>query len=685
MKNILIGLTGVMAVFLISGCQTGANETVSVSGLDLQNMDTTVNPADDFFRYVNGGWLDKTEIPEDRSRWGSFDELRKNTSQNVLTVLEEAMQSDKYNKTTDQGKAVLFYQTAMDTVYLNELGIEPLQPELERINQIASLGDLKKYLTESAPLQNRYFFSFGVTPDLNNSNYNAAFMGSGNLGLPERDYYVEEDEHTLYIQDEYKKHIARMLGFLGIEEAEAKAKAEAIFELEKQMAEQQLTKEERRNPIILNNPKSVAEISEMMPAIDWKNHFKEIGAEKADTVIVADLNYLKSLMDILKEENLPVLKDYLTWTLFNESASFLSTEIDRANFDFYGKTLNGTPAMRERWERVIDQANGSIGEAIGKLYTDKYFPPEAKATAEEMVNNIKEAFHDRILNLDWMSDSTKEKALKKLEAFKVKIGYPDKWKDYSKLKITGKEEGGSHFTNIVNVTEWNWKEDLAKIGEPVDKSEWFMAPQIVNAYYSPLYNEIVFPAAILQPPFYNYKADPAVNYGGIGAVIGHEISHGFDDQGSRFDAEGNVKNWWTDEDRTRFEERTQKLVEQFNGYEPIEGVFVNGAFTLGENIGDLGGVNVAFDGLQRHLKAHGDPGLIDGYTQNQRFFISWGTIWRTKYRDEALKTQITTDPHSPGMYRAIGPLVNVDAFYDAFDVTEEHKMYKPKAERVFIW
>ncbi|MGK7395919.1 MAG: M13 family metallopeptidase [Candidatus Cyclobacteriaceae bacterium M3_2C_046] len=682
--NLIYFITGLLVV-AFSACQSGNQEKEMVSGLDLSNMDTTVAPADDFYRFVNGGWMEKVEMPADRGRWGSFDELRKATSEKVLAVLEEAIQSGKYDASTDQAKAALFYQTAMDTTYLDQVGMEPLYNELSEIDNIEDLKDLEHYLIKSASWQNSYLFGFGVDADLNNSSYNAAFLGSGALGLPERDYYTKDDEDTKNIQEEYKKHIARMFGFMEVEQEEAAELAQEIFQLEARMAQAMLTKEDRRNPLLMNNPRSVAELNEIVPAIDWRGYFTGIGAAQVDTVIVTDINYVKSLASLLKEENLPVIKDYLKWTLLNASASYLTTDLDQANFEFYGKVLRGTPAQRERWERVLDQANWSIGEAIGKLYTDKYFPPEAKASAEEMVSNILAAFGDRIKDLDWMTDDTKEKALHKLSTFKVKIGYPDQWKDYGDLEIEGKDEGGSYLGNIINITEWNWDRDLAKIGKPVDKTEWLMAPQVVNAYYNPLYNEIVFPAAILQPPFYNYQADPAVNYGGIGAVIGHEVSHGFDDQGSRFDADGNLKNWWTDQDRTNFEERTKLLISQYDNYEVLEGVNVNGTFTLGENIGDLGGVNVAYDGLKRHLKEHGDPGLIDGYNQDQRFFLSWGTIWRTKYRDETLKNQINTDPHSPGMIRAIGPLENVAAFYEAFNVNENSDMFKPASERIYIW
>ena len=630
------------AIIIATSCENmKKDKPAEIPGIDLANMDTTANPADDFFRYVNGGWLDKTEVPSDRGRWGSFDELRKETTQKVLSVLETAIESGKYEIGTDQAKAALFYQVAMDTAYLDQLGVKPIESEIQKINKITDLEQLKVYLIEAAPLQDNLFFGFGVGSNPNNSDINAAFLGPGSLGLPERDYYLRDDEDAKNIQQEYKKHIVRMYRF--ISENDASEVANDIYELEKLMAQERMSKEERRNPLKRNNPRSVEQLNELAGTIEWDSFFTGIGADKLDTVIVTDINYFSNLNTVLTADNLPVLKEYLKWTTLRNAANYLSTDIVKANFEFYGKVLQGTEEMKPRYERVLDIANWIIGEAIGKLYVDTHFPPEAKATALEMVNNIKIAFGERIKALDWMSEPTKEKALQKLTAFKVKIGYPDEWKDYSQMEIKGKEAGGSYYGNMVNASLWNWKQDLAKIGKPVDKSEWFMAPQVVNAYYNPAYNEIVFPAAILQPPFYNYKADPAVNYGGIGAVIGHEMSHGFDDQGSRYDANGNLTNWWTEEDRIRFEERSKKLVAQFDEYEPLEGVNVNGTFTLGENIGDLGGVNVAYDGLQRHIAEHGDPGTINGYNQDQRFFISWSTIWRTKYRDEALKNQIDTD------------------------------------------
>jgi putative endopeptidase len=687
MKDWIILSSFIMTLTILTACQTsntGSGEEI-VPGVELQYMDTTVHPGDDFFRYVNGGWLDAYEIPDDRSRWGSFDELNKSTSSRVLEVLQEAIKSGKYTGNSDQAKAALFFDTAMDSLYLDQAGIKPILPELEKIQALGSLREVVDYIINTASFQTSHFFGFYVSPDPNNSDINAAFLRNGSLGLPERDYYTNTDEHTLKIQEEYKKHIARMFGIIGTNPETAGSMAENIFEIEKQMASAQMTREQRRNPMLRNNPRSISQLNMMMPVLDWGEYIKRIGANHVDTIIVTDVNYFNNLTNVLKEQNLKVIREYMSWVLLNRSASYLTTELETASFDFYGKTLRGTPAMLPRWERVLSVANAAVGEAIGKLYTEKYFPPQAKAAAQEMVDNIIVAFGERIKNLEWMTDPTKEKALEKLSTFNVKIGYPDEWKDYSLMVVKGKEDGGNYLENVMNASKWRWNEDLAKIGKPVDKNEWFMSPQTVNAYYNPLFNEIVFPAAILQPPFYNYRADAAVNYGGIGAVIGHEISHGFDDQGSQYDAKGNLKNWWTEEDRRRFNERSKLLVDQFNEYEPLEGVRINGTISLGENIGDLGGVNVAYDGLQLHLRKNGDPGLIDGFTQDQRFFISWGTIWRTKMRDEALRTHLATAPHSPGMFRAFAPLLNIDSFYEAFGITEEQKLYIPKEERILIW
>lgn len=657
----------------------------SSTALDFSLMDRSVNPADDFFRFVNGKWLDQTAIPEDRERWGSFDELRKNTDANTLKVLEQAIASGLYPRDTDQGKAALFFQTAMAVDKIDADGLRPIQGMLDQIDQVRNRDDLVQVLTQLKWSGAGPFVDFGISPDLKNSTIYSVSIGTADLGLPERDYYTKEDSASVSLRNDYQKHVTRMLGFLGQAPEQAEAASSRILELETRMAESLMTKEERRNPYSRYHPMTMSELTNLVPAFDWNTYFQSFDLHDLDTFIVSQPAYLERLNEILLDDQVETWKDYLRWTILNGSAAFLTTTLSEANFEFYGKRLRGLQTMRPREERVLGMVNQTIGEAVGKLYVDAYFPPEAKDKALDMVTNIMEAFHDRILALDWMSDITKEKAIAKLGTFTVKIGYPDQWKDYANLSVKGYDEGCSYLENLMMATRWNLKDDLNKLGKEVDRSEWFMSPQTVNAYYNPLYNEIVFPAAILQPPFYNYLADEAVNYGGIGAVIGHEMSHGFDDQGSQFDELGNLNNWWTDDDREQFTERNRKLIEQFNAFEPLPGVKVNGAFTLGENIGDLGGVNVAYSGLQKFYSKHGRPDLIDGFTGEQRFFLSWATIWRTKIRDEALKTQIATDPHAPGQYRAIGPLVNMPEFYRAFDVSQKNLLYRDENSRVRIW
>lgn len=673
-----------MAMVILMNCQSAQKTAESETpGIDLSMMDTTVSPKEDFFRYVNGAWLAQVDMPADRGRWGSFDELRKRTSNQVLRLLESSALED-FKEGSDQYKAFVFYQTAMDTQHANELGTQPIQPFLDQIEDIESMADLQGFIEDMEPLGLRAFIGFGVSPDLRNSQEYATYLSNGALGLPDRDYYVKDDEESQRIRGEYQDHVERMLQFLDYTEEQAVSAAERILAFETAMAEPRMDKVQRRNPLLRYNKRSVDQLEEMMPEFDWSSYFTNIGVEDIDTIIVSEPKYIESLSSTLSDFSVADWKHYLKWTVLDASATLLSQEIDKANFEFFGKKLRGTEAQRPRWERIIDVTNATLGEALGKLYVDEYFPKEAKTTAKEMVDNILKAFEKRIDNLEWMTDSTKMKAQEKLNSFTVKVGYPDKWKDYSDLVVQTAEEG-SYAQNMINVRKYLHNRDLNRIGEEVDDTEWFMPPQMVNAYYNPLQNEIVFPAAILQPPFYNYKADPAVNYGGIGAVIGHEISHGFDDQGSRFDAEGNMNNWWTERDREQFEALHQKLIDQFDSYEPLEGVNVNGAYTLGENIGDLGGINAAYDALQIHLEEHGNPGKIDGYTQEQRFFLSWGTIWRIKYRDETLKTLIKTDPHSPGMYRAIGPLSNFEPFYDAFGIEEGDETYRADSIRVEIW
>jgi putative endopeptidase len=430
---------------------------------------------------------------------------------------------------------------------------------------------------------------------------------------------------------------------------------------------------------------SVADLQKLTPAVNWNAYITGVGISNLDSLIVSQPKYMTALQTIFTENKVDDWKAYLRWTLINKSTGVLTSEIELASWEFYSKTLQGAIKQRPREERALQVVNGTVGEALGKLYVEKKFPAEAKEKASKMIKNIFLAFENRINNLPWMTPETRKGAIDKLRKSTVKIGYPDKWKDYSKLVLKSKEEGGSYFENMKNVASWGFEENIADLNKPVDKTRWGMSPQTVNAYYNPSYNEIVFPAAILQPPFYDYKADEAVNYGGIGAVIGHEISHGFDDSGSRYNSDGNLVNWWTEDDLKQFTGLGGSLAAQYSALEPLPGTFVDGKFTLGENIGDLGGINAAYDGLQIYLKENGNPGLIDGYTPEQRLFISWATIWRSKMRDEAIKNQVKTDPHSPGMYRAYVPLLNVDSFYQAFDIKESDKLFLKPEERVKIW
>ncbi len=666
-------------------CKQEPKETAEVEkipGIVLENMDTTVSPKDDFYNYVNGNWMKNTEIPEDRTRWGGFSVLRKSTDADVLQILADAKESGKYDASTDQAKALAIYDSKLDTTARDAAGIKPLQPALDAIAGITNLNDLQTVLA-TVPGVNSPFFGVSVFADLNNSAMNAVYMGPAGLGLPERDYYLEDDDKSKEIREEYKKHIVRMLQMLGDSEEVATAASEKILALETQLAEPRLNKVERRDLRNLNNPKTIAEADAMLSAIDLKKMIKDVGATKPfDTLFVTQLKYTDVLDKFFKNTPIEDLKTLMRWDTFNSAAGRLSTEIETANWEFYSKYLRGAEKQRPADERALATVNGTVGEALGQLYVDAKFPPEAKVKAKTMIENIIDAYKGRIQKLDWMGDSTKLKAIEKLDKFTVKIAYPDKWEDYSAMAVSADK---TYFDNMAAVDKWRQDDNFADIGEPVDKSAWGMSPQTVNAYFNPLNNEIVFPAAILQPPFYNYTADDAVNYGGIGAVIGHEISHAFDDSGSRFDSDGNLKNWWTDEDLAAFTERGGALASQYDSVEVLPEVFVNGKFTLGENIGDLGGVLGAYDGLQKHFAENGRPENIDGFTPEQRFFMSWATVWRTKIRDEALRTQIKTDPHSPGHTRAIQPLLNVQAFYDAFDIKEGDKMFLSPEERVQIW
>ena len=668
-------------LLLFNSCQNSKTENEKIPGIILENMDTSVDPKDDFYNYVNGNWMKTNTIPDDESRWGGFGVLRKTTRQDVLEIIKTAQINDNYKEGSDQKKALLIFETKLDTIARNKAGIKPIQHLLDAIEGITNIDELQTvYATItgiSAP-----FAGIGANPDLNDSSVNTAWVFPGGLGL-QRDYYIDQDDKTKDIRKDYLKHVSKMFQFIGYNATDADNAAILVLDLETKLAEPRLDKVQSRDIRNFNNPMTIDELESLTPSMNWNKLVLDLGIKKSlDQVLVMQPKYMEELNNVLENTSINDLKTLMKWSTIDNSANYLTTEIEKTNWDFYSKRLYGSKAQRPAEERALGTVNSSVGEAIGQLYVDAKFPPEAKLKAEKMIANVIEAFQIRIQNLDWMSEITKTKAIEKLDKFTVKIAYPDKWKDYSELEIN---KGNSFAENMFAVSKWNFNQNISEIGKPVDKSEWGMSPQTVNAYFNPLNNEIVFPAAILQPPFYNYTADEAVNYGGIGAVIGHEISHAFDDSGARFDGDGNVNNWWTESDLKEFEKRGNALAEQYSSLEVLDGVFINGKFTLGENIGDLGGVLGAYDGLQLHIKENGRPEPIDGFSAEERFFMSWATVWRTLIREDALRSQITTDPHSPGYNRATQPLKNVDAFYEVFGVKEGDNMYIAPENRVRIW
>lgn len=638
-------------------------------------MDVSVRPQDDFYNYVNGNWMKTTEIPSDKARWGSFDELRENTDIAALNILKSSLNST-FEKGSDGQKIADLYKSYVDFATRNKIGIAPIQNRLNEIDKIKTVKELEAYFAKYGKEGANPFYGGYVSAHMKNSNNNAVYLGGGSLGLG-RTYYQKVDDKNTETLGDYAQYISTL--YNKIDPSTKDLKGPKVVAFEKNIASYLKTVEESRDAQKRYNPVAVSDLNKMVKNVDVAKFLKGVGFT-ADTVIIGELKYYQNLDKIINQKNIPAIKEYLKFQLMNSATSYLTEELDELSFDFYGRKLRGQKEQRSLDKRGLEFVNGSAGELLGKLYVKEYFPAEAKATCEELVGYLRKSFAQHIQDLEWMSPETKVKALEKLSKFNVKIGYPDKWKDYSDLEV-----GNSLYDNIRNINKWAFEKNIAKQGKPVDKSEWGMTPQTVNAYYSPLYNEIVFPAAILQAPFYDYRADAAVNFGGIGAVIGHELSHGFDDSGSQYDGDGNLNNWWKEEDKAKFEKAADALVAQFESYEPVPGVRVNGRFTLGENIGDLGGSSVAFDALKMYLNDKGNPGIIDGFTPEQRFFLSWATIWRTKTTDEFVVNQVKTDPHSPAQYRAFGPIINLDAFHEAFGTKEGDKLYVPKAERIIIW
>jgi putative endopeptidase len=648
-----------------------------VSGIDIDAMDKSVRPGDDFFMFMNGAWIEETEIPADKSSYGGFTVLRDESTENVKAIIEESATGD-FAKGSDEQKVGDLYKSYMDMETRNAKGISPLQPELDRIDAIENYDDLAAYF--GAVVRRGLDAPFGVFQfaDLKIPTHYGVYAGQSGLGLPDREFYFNEDDKSVEIRTEYVAQIEKMFDLAGFDDGAGAA--QTIMALETRLAGQQMLKEDTRKWDVNYNKVALEDLSGVMPNFNWDLYLAETQISDVDGLIVITTDYLEALDGIILDTDLDTWKTYFKWVALNNTANRLTAELDAQNFAFYGTTLSGTEEQEASWKRATAAVNASLGEVVGKVYVDRHFPPEAKERMLELVGNLVRAYEKSINELEWMTDETKAQALDKLSKFKPKVGYPDVWQDYSALNI----EVDDYFGNMQRTALVDFERDANRRGDVVDRSEWGMTPQTVNAYYNPPLNEIVFPAAILQPPFFNLDADDAVNYGAIGAVIGHEIGHGFDDSGSRFDGDGVLRNWWTDEDRAEFEKRTDRLVAQYAAFAPFDDLNVNGEFTLGENIGDLGGITIGLLAYKMSLNGE-EPPVIDGFTGVQRVFLGYAQVWRNKYRDDALRNLIQTNPHAPSMYRSNGAVRNVPEWYEAFEIGEDDELYVAPEERVKIW
>lgn len=647
------------------------------SGVELENMDKSVRAQDDFYYHMNGQWLETTEIPGDKSNYGSFTQLFDESQKAMKVVLEKAAANKSAEAGSDEAKLAAFYNSYMDEAKREALGITPLQGTFDSVDALTNKSELVALMAELRTKGGSVPFGWYVNNDAKNSSENALYIYQSGLGLPDRDYYLKDDEKFTTIRGQYQTYISEVLTRAGVKDADTAA--ENIVALETNIAEAQWSRVESRNATKAYNKMSVADASKLTGDFDLEAYFKASGVN-TEELIVRQPSYFEKFANIYNDTDLATWQNYLKFHFVSNYAGLLDKDLVDLNFDFYSTTLRGVEEQAPLWKKTVDASNSVLGEILGKVYVKENFPPEAKARMEELVDNVIKGYGVAIKNLEWMSPETKVAAQQKLDKFTPKIGYPDNWKDYSALEIKADDLVG----NYIRHSQWSYDDMIAKLGKPVDRSEWHMTPQTVNAYYNPVNNEIVFPAAILQPPFFNLEADDAVNYGAIGAVIGHELGHGFDDQGAKYDGDGNLRDWWSESDLTQFEARTGQLVAQYNEYKPFEDAGVNGELTLGENIGDLGGLTVAYKAYQLSLGQSEAP-VIDGYTGDQRFFMGWSQIWRRKYRDEELRNRLMTDPHSPSHYRVIGILSNMPEFYQAFDVKEGDKMYIKPEDRVKIW
>jgi len=667
-------------VFTTFSCSMKKKELTS--GIDFANLDTTVSPATDFYRYACGGWMDRHPLTGEYARYGSFDKLAEDNKEQLKGLIT-SIAAKKHEKNSIKQKIGDLYNLGMDTKAIEKQGADPLQSELKTIAEVTSKNQIPGIMADMQLSGSNPFFGVFGEADPANSSMNIAWIWQSGLGIGDRSYYLEAS--TEPIREAYLALLEKMFALSGYAEmvgVEEKQLAKDVLNLEIEMAKVFMPKEDLRNPHNTDNPKTLAELQALLPDFSFENFLTTLQLNNLEKVNVGQVDYLKGLNNILNHTNLETIKAYLAWNTINDAAPFLSEDFAETKFDFYGKTLSGKEENQPRWKRVVTVVDGSLGEAVGQMYVEKYFPAEAKERMLHLVQNLRLAMADRINNLTWMSNETKEKAIDKLNAMIIKIGYPDTWRDYSALEI---DPSQSYYANVVRASRFENEYQLNKIGKPVDPTVWLMTPQTVNAYYNPTTNEICFPAGILQPPFFDMNADDAVNYGAIGVVIGHEITHGFDDQGRNYDKIGNLSNWWTEEDELNFKERSQILVEHYNQIEVLPGVFANGTFTLGENIADNGGINVSYEALQKAKKEGRINGVMDGFTPEQRFFIAYANIWAGNIRDEEKARRTKEGVHSLAEWRVKGALPHSDEFIEAFNIKEGDPMWLAPEKRARIW
>ncbi|MGA2244736.1 MAG: M13 family metallopeptidase [Verrucomicrobiota bacterium] len=675
------GFLVIAAPALLADGSSDSNQPPPVPAFSTNYMDRTVSPGDDFFHFADGQWLKDNPVPPDKSRWASFSELAERNWYLIHSILEDAeQQGESLPAHSPRREVGDFFASVMDTNQIEKLGIAPLADELKKIDAIQSPKDLFALLAEFHQSGVGGLFGAGFGPDARNSAIYAVELEQGGLSLPDRDYYLKDT-----FAEKLKKfhdHVAKMFTLLGEASSDAAAHADTVIALETELAKASRTRVELRDPVKNYNKFVGGEFPSNTPALAWEVYFadRDIGSPAYE--IVGQPEFFTALNGLVQDRPLSDWRIYLRWHLVHGAAPFLPAAFEDENFNFYGKVLSGQPEQEPRWKRGAHIIDGSIGEALGQLYVEQYFPPEARKRMNELVENLKSVFRGRLAKVSWMTDATRAKALAKFAKFTQKIGYPSKFRDYSSIELRRDDLIG----NVRRAAQFDSHREIVRIGKPVDRTEWGMTPETVNAYFSPEKNEIVFPAGILQPPFFDLKMDDAVNYGAIGVVIGHEMTHGYDDEGRKFDAEGNLNDWWTPDDAKAFEARAQLVVDEYSAFEVLPGVHVNGKLTLGENLADLGGVHIAYEALERDLaKYPAKRKIIDGFTPEQRFFISFAQIWRTNVRDAEAQRLVTVDPHSPGRFRAYGPLLNVQEFYDAFDIKPGSPVWLPPEKRAIIW